>query len=101
MPETTKRYVARSREIAARTLGDETMIMSAKESSLFTLNGTATAIWNAADGVTPLGEIIDRHVCEEFDVSRDEALRDAEELVAELEKRGLLIVSEAPMPEAK
>ena len=28
----------RSRKVAARTLGDETMIMSAVDSSLFTLN---------------------------------------------------------------
>jgi hypothetical protein len=32
------RYVARSTAIAARALGDETMVMSATNSTLFTLN---------------------------------------------------------------
>ena len=33
-----KRYVARSSEIAARRLGNETMIMSGRDSTLFSLN---------------------------------------------------------------
>ena len=32
------RYVARSKAIAARVLGDETMVMSATNSTLFTLD---------------------------------------------------------------
>ena len=47
-------YVARASEIAARMLGGEMMIMSARDSTLFSLNETATAIWQAADGRTPL-----------------------------------------------
>ena len=95
-----KRYLPRSREIAARMLGGEMMIMSARDSSLFTLNETAAVIWNAADGVTPLDEIVERCVCGEFDVAPAEALRDAEELVAELAGHGILIVSDSPIPEA-
>ena len=49
-----KLYVARSTAIAARSLGDETMVMSAADSTLFTLNEVATMIWQAADGATPL-----------------------------------------------
>ncbi len=37
----TKRYVARSSQIAARALGGEMMIMSARDSTLFTLNEVA------------------------------------------------------------
>ena len=36
-----KRYVARSTAIAARVLGDETMVMSATNSTLFTLDEIA------------------------------------------------------------
>ena len=49
-----KRYVARSTAIAARVLGDETMVMSAVNSTLFTLDEVATVIWESADGATPL-----------------------------------------------
>ena len=41
----SKRYVARSKEIAARRLGGETMIMSGRDSTLYTLNEVATVIW--------------------------------------------------------
>ena len=47
-------YVARTKEVAARMLGGEMMIMSARDSTLFSLNEVASVIWKAADGVTPL-----------------------------------------------
>lgn len=94
------RYLLRSREIAARTLGDETMIMSARDSSLFTLNESASAIWNAADGVTPLEQIVEQRVCAEFEVEPEQAMRDAEELIDQLAEHGILVVSDSPIQEA-
>ena len=52
----TATYIARSSAIAARNLGGEMMIMSALDSTLFSLNPAATAIWEAADGRTSLEE---------------------------------------------
>ena len=96
-----KLYVARSTAIAARALGDETMVMSATDSTLFTLNEVATAIWKAADGATPLQEIVANKICMEYDVAPEAALKDAEELVAKLAEHGLLLLSEQPIPRAK
>ena len=93
----TKRYVARSSQIAARALGGEMMIMSARDSTLFTLNEVATVIWQAADGTTPLDEIVERKVCAVFDVEPAVALKDAESLVEELAARGILLVSDQPI----
>ncbi len=90
-------YIARSRQVAARELGGEMMIMSARDSTLFSLNDVATVIWQAADGQTPLDEIVERRVCAEFDVEPAEALKDAESLVRELEGHGILMVSETPV----
>ena len=50
----TETYIARSPAIASRMLGGEMMIMSAVDSTFFTLNPVATVIWQAADGHTPL-----------------------------------------------
>ena len=77
-------YIARSKQVAARMLGGEMMIMSALDSTLFSLNETASAIWQAADGSTPLTEIVERVVCAEFDVAPEEALADAQDLVRDL-----------------
>jgi hypothetical protein len=94
----THKYIARSTGIAARLLGSEMIVMSAADSRLFTLNEQATAIWEAADGVTPLRAIVDRAICQVFDVDPEVAYRDAETLVAELASHGVLLLSDSPIP---
>jgi hypothetical protein len=96
-----KIYVARSPRIAARTLGEETLVMAAQGSTLFTLNPTATILWQAADGVTALDEIVARHICSEFDVKPEEALRDAEALSQDLSQHGILVISAEPITSRK
>jgi hypothetical protein len=91
------RYIARSPKIAARKLGDEMIVMSAVDSSLYTLNEVAAAIWQAADGRTPLESIVNDHVCEQFEISASEAMRDAEEFVGQLSAHGILLVSDQPI----
>src|SRR5258708_32319877 len=94
---TPKLYVARSSEIAARRLGNETMIMSGRDSTLFSLNEVATVIWEAADGMTTLDDIVEHRVCQEFDVEMAEALREAEALAEPLAGHGLCLLSDKPL----
>jgi Coenzyme PQQ synthesis protein D (PqqD) len=97
----SEKYISRSKSVAARVLGGEMMIMSATDSTLFSLNDVATVIWEAADGRTPLSEIVTQRVCAEFDVPNDVAYRDAEILVEELASHGILSISSQPVPEAE
>jgi hypothetical protein len=90
-------YPTRSNSVAARELAGEMMIMSASDSTLFSLNETATLIWQAADGKTSLREIVERTICEEYHVEPELAYRDAEELVQELAQLGVLILSDQPV----
>jgi len=92
-----KRYVARSTAIAARVLGDETMVMSAMNSTLFTLDEVATVIWESADGATPLEEIVANKICTQYDVTPEVALKDAEDLVEQLAEHGLVLLSDKPI----
>jgi hypothetical protein len=92
-----KLYLARSSRVAARKLGEEMLVMSAQGSTLFTLNPTATVLWQAADGATPLNEIVESRICSEFEVPPEEALRDAEALAQDLAKHGILLISEQPI----
>ena len=93
----SEKYIARSSAIAARMLGDEMIVMSAVDSTLFTLNETAAALWNAADGATSLRELVERSICEGFEVDPATAYRDASELVDELVSQGILHVSDRPI----
>ena len=77
-------YVARGTKLAGRKLKNQMIIMTASDSVLSRLNESGTAIWDAADGVTPLEEIVDRKVC-------------AEEFVQDLAGDGILIVSDQPI----
>jgi hypothetical protein len=90
-------FIARATWVAARSLDGEMMIMSANDSTLFTLNPVATLIWQCADGGTPLAEIVEQKICAEFDVAQDEALRDAETFVKDLVHHGIMVVSELPI----
>jgi hypothetical protein len=92
-----EKYIAKSTQIAARMLGGEMMIMSVTDSTFFTLNEVATAIWQAADGRTPLSQIIQKQVCGEFDIDPETARDDAEQFVDELSQHGILMVSEQPI----
>ena len=91
------RYVARSKAIAARALGDETMVMSATNSTLFTLDEVASVIWAAADGMTPLDEIVANKICARYDIAPETALKDAEALVENLAKHGIMLLSDQPL----
>lgn len=90
-------YVARNPRVAARSLDGEMMIMSGRDSTLFTLNKTATILWQAADGATPLEQIVQQKICTEFEIEPSEALRDAETLARDLASHGILQISEEPI----
>lgn len=93
----SERYIARGRAIAARALGDEVVVMSVTDSVFFTLNDVASVIWQAADGHTPLSEIVAKRVCDEFDVDPERAQRGAERFVEALSQHGILSVSDRPI----
>ena len=97
----TEKYITRSSEIAARMLGGEMMIMSATDSTFFTLNEVATAIWQAADGRTPLSEIIKNVICSHFDVEPETARADAEEFILQLSEHRILLISDRPAAQAE
>jgi len=96
MPEDSI-YIARSSAIAARALAGEMMVMKAADSTFFTMNEVATVIFQAADGRTPLREIVRDLVCEQFDVDPEQAQADAAQFVAELSSHGMLLVSNQPL----
>ena len=89
-------YILHSSDVAARRIGDELLIMLARDSSLFSLNETAALLWQAADGKTPLDEIVANTLCAQFDIDYDIALEDTTELAHGLAERGILLIAEQP-----
>ena len=93
----SEKYIKPSRDIAARMLDDEMVVMSIRDSRVFSLNTTASRIWNAADGATPLREIVARTVVTEFEVEPDIAYQDALVLIDDLAREGILQVADHPI----
>jgi hypothetical protein len=93
-------YLARNPRVAARSLGGEMMIMSGRDSTLFTLNKTATILWQSADGQTPLDEIVQQRICTQFEVEPTQAMQDAESLARELAGHEILQLSDGPIQPA-
>jgi hypothetical protein len=90
-------YIARNSAVAARSLDDEVVVMSVRDTTLFSLNPVAAEIWNAADGQTCLEDIVETRVCAKFDVDPATAYADAEVLCRDLACQGILMVSEQPI----
>jgi hypothetical protein len=95
------KYIAKSTAVAARRLGEEMIIMSASDSTLFSLNEVATAIWLAADGNTSLSQIVQDRICREFDVEPELAYVEAVEFVEQLARHGILVVCDQPIIPAR
>jgi len=95
-----KQYVSRDPSVAARQLGDEMMILSPASSTFYALDEVATVIWNAADGVATLEEIVAGKICAKYDVTPEAALKDARAFVERLAEHGILHLSDQPIAEA-
>ncbi|MGD0497243.1 MAG: PqqD family protein [Bryobacteraceae bacterium] len=91
-------YIARSSAVAARSLDNEMIVMSARDSTLFTLNEVAREIWQAADGRTPLADIVRDLVCSKFEAEPGAAYADAEAFCRGLAEHGVLLISDQPIP---
>jgi hypothetical protein len=88
--------VRRADRLAARRVAGEMVILSADDSSLYVLNELGTILWEAADGRTPLREIVDRRICAEFDVDPDTGLQDAAAFLDRLASHGIVELAPAP-----
>ena len=93
-------YITRSSAVAARSLDGEMIVMSTRDSTIFTLNEVATEIWKSADGSAPLEEIVRDRVCVAFEVDPATAYADAESFCRELAQHGILSLSSEPFVSA-
>ncbi len=96
----TEQYICRATAVASRMLGGEAVVMSAVDSTLYSLSEVGAVIWQAADGRTPLSEIVRSRVCAEFDVAPEQAYADALAFVDELARHGILRVAGQPIEDA-
>ena len=84
----------RNENLVARKVGDDVVVVPIRHNvgdldSVYTFNEVAARIWSLLDGERTASAVVDA-VCSDFEVSRDVAERDVEELFAELEEASLI-----------
>jgi len=83
------KYIAQSKDVIWRRIGDDIVII--KEDELFShiLNKTASVIWEMCDGKNSIDDITSK-ICERFEVSYDEANADVNKTIKVLTKANVL-----------
>ncbi len=61
---------------------------------MYELKGLAGELWQSFDGSRTLGEIAES-ILREYEIDRDTVYQDLAELVADMERRGLLVLGDA------
>jgi len=69
------KYLAQSKDIIWRRIGDDIVIIKDGGISTHVLNKTASLIWEMCDGNTDIGKITS-NICKRFEVSYEEAYTD-------------------------
>ena len=91
------KYIAQNPDTPARTIDGEAVVITPHDSTLHTLNGTATFIWERADGTKTLGQICSELLAT-FEVDEATAQADAGSFVKEAVEKGLMLTGDAPIP---
>lgn len=97
--EFAAKYIAQNPDTPARSINGSAVVITPHDSTLHTLNGTATFIWERADGRKTLGEIC-AELLATFEVEENTAQADAGRFVKEAVEKGLMLTGDAPIPVA-
>jgi len=95
--ELASKYISQNPDTPARTIEGEAIVITPHDSTLHTLNGTATFIWDHADGTKTLGQITEQ-LLTTYEVEEDVAREDALAFVQEAVAKGLILTGDEPMP---
>lgn len=79
----------RNESVVWRKLDGKAVIIGADAQSVYTLNKTATRIWELCDGNKTIDEIA-ADICEKFDVTSEEAQADVRDTIMKFEKMKLI-----------
>lgn len=77
-------------EIVCKRINDLCVLLDLRSGEVYTLNETASRLWELIEEQTSIDDISFRMV-QEYGVSRDEIVRDITDFIASLAQEGLLI----------
>ncbi|MDI6891161.1 MAG: PqqD family protein [Thermodesulfovibrionales bacterium] len=84
-------YISRSDKAAYKVIDNEAMVVTPGSNKQYVFNLVGFKIWEMANGEIDIRKIA-RAICEEFNVTYEQAVKDAIEFAEELSVKGLLEV---------
>ena len=92
--DSTSKSFTKGQEFVTRCISGETIIVPIRQSvgeldAIYTLSEVGGAIWQLIDGTRTVDQIADV-ICDEYDVSLEEAAKDVRDLLMSLEAQGLI-----------
>jgi hypothetical protein len=82
--------IIKAKDVEAKVIDDETLILEPKTGSFFRLNNTGTEVWKNANGKVKLKDIA-KKIAAKYDVSEKKALSDVIALVEQMKKKKLVV----------
>jgi len=82
------KYIRNSKTISGR-LHEEMVMMDMEQGKYFSLNQTATAIWELLENPLTVEELCDR-LMDEYEVDREQCLEEVKEYIDEMTKLRLI-----------
>lgn len=83
--------ISRNNDILANAIGSETVMMSIEQGRYYGTNNTGSYIWKLLETPLSFGELCDR-LANDFNISKDQCVREVEPFLAELSKENIIIV---------
>lgn len=90
---TNKTIVKRSKSVIFKELDDNVYILDPKNTTIHTLNETASFIWRITNRPISIGDISER-ICDEFDADEKRIAKDVKKFVERYLKQGYLDIFE-------
>jgi hypothetical protein len=72
-----------------KEVGEKIVVLNLDSGRYFSLNGTGSVIWTALMEKARLDEIVDR-ICATFEIDAENARNDAEQMIDEFVRNGLI-----------
>ncbi len=87
------KYICRTDDAAWRIMDGTAIIVKAKEGEIYALNRVGSLVWKLADGSKNKEDMV-QEICSRFDVSEEQASKDLDAFLQEMDSKKLLFFQE-------
>ena len=91
----TNSFLIKDSDVLFTSMGEDAVLLHIQRGDYYSLNHVGARLWVLADGSKSIADLAGL-ITEEFDISREQAEADILELAEQLQKEGLVTVSETP-----